>query len=158
MEGDLPGRKSWHQDLTGSNAHGDNLVTVWMSFDPVRDDEGVNLVRGSQRGPVYASLIGGFEGEPIPNVGAHPQDFEIVSFATDPGDLVLFHMAMLHGTGPTRPGQQRRTLALRFMGPDSHPGSPRRGKSKSGSGDDFTQAVYGTDRPKPVRRERIRVL
>jgi hypothetical protein len=150
MEGNLPGRKSWHQDLTGPDARGDHLVTCWMSFDPVAKDEGVNLVRGSHRGPVYESLIGGFEGEPLPDPEADSNRFEIVSFATEPGDLVVFHMATLHGTGPTVPERPRRTLAVRFLGPDSFPGRPppRRG-------DDFARALYGTEKAAGQRKASI---
>jgi hypothetical protein len=34
----------------------------------------------------------------------------------EPGDVVLFHMATLHGGAPTRAGQRRRTISLRCFG------------------------------------------
>ena len=76
----------------------------------------------------------GFEAAPIPNVDALPDEFEVVSYACDPGDVVVFHMGCLHGGGPTRPGQSRRTLALRFIGEQcflesrNNPGDPRNGE------------------------------
>ena len=149
MEGDIPGRKSWHQDLTGPDARGDHLVTFWMSFGSVEEGEGVNLVRGSHRGPVYESLVGGYEGVPIPDVEGNPDAFDIVSFATKPGDLVVFHMATLHGTGPTVRERPRQTLAIRFMGPESHPGTPGR------TGGDFSKAVYGMEAGEKRRRANV---
>ena len=110
------------------------------------------MVRRSHRGPKYASVVGGFEGEPIPDVESHPEDFDIVSFATEPGDLVVFHMATLHGKGPTLPGQQRRTLALRYQGSDSDSGG-RHNRNPIG-GNDISKALYGTR----SKQQRIRVL
>ena len=152
MEGGPPGRGGWHQDLGGTDAHGDNLITVWMAFDSVGLGGGVNLVRRSHRGPKYASVIGGFEGEPIPDVESHPEDFDIVSFATEPGDLIVFHMAMLHGKGPTLPGQRRRTLALRYQGPDSDAGG--RHNRKQVGGNELSKTLYGAK----SNRQRVRVL
>ena len=37
----------------------------------------------------------------------------------EPGDLIVFHPATLHGGAPTHPGQRRRTLTLRFFGTDA---------------------------------------
>jgi hypothetical protein len=36
-----------------------------------------------------------------------------------PGDILVFHPAMLHGGAPTLPSQRRRTLSLRFFGQDA---------------------------------------
>jgi ectoine hydroxylase-related dioxygenase (phytanoyl-CoA dioxygenase family) len=55
----------------------------------------------------------------LPDVEARRADFDIVSFAVEPGDVVVFHPAILHGGAATRPGTRRRTLSLRFFGEDA---------------------------------------
>ena len=52
----------------------------------------------------------------LPDIEAQRGKFDIVSFATEPGDLVIFHPGTLHGGAPTHRGQRRRTLTLRFFG------------------------------------------
>ena len=49
-----------------------------------------------------------------------PEDFDVVTFPCEPGDIVAFHLGCLHGGAPTRADQTRRTLALRFIGADCH--------------------------------------
>ena len=42
---------------------------------------------------------------------------DILSFDTQPGDIIAFHWATFHGGGATPPNVKRRTLALRYVGP-----------------------------------------
>ena len=42
----------------------------------------------------------------------------MLGFATSPSDVVAFHQAALHGGGSCLRGERRRTIALRFVGPD----------------------------------------
>ena len=37
----------------------------------------------------------------------------------EPGDVIVFHPSILHGGGPTRATETRRTLSLRFFGEDA---------------------------------------
>ena len=106
----------WHQDISYINARGDNIVVLWVPFDFLDSETGLGLVRGSHRGPIYSRIYGEDDGEAIPDVDAHPDEFEVVQHACEPGDVVAFHMGCLHGRGRTRRGQKRRTLALRFFG------------------------------------------
>ena len=132
-EGNSPAT-GWHQDASDFSARGDELVVLWITFDSVDEETSLGLVRGSHRGSVYSSIYGRYEADPIPDLDAHPDKFEVVSFACEPGDVVAFHMGCLHGRGRTRPGQHRHTLALRFIGEEtffesrSDPRDPRNGK------------------------------
>ena len=45
-------------------------------------------------------------------------EVEVLGFATSPSDVVAFHQAALHGGGSCLRGERRRTIALRFVGPD----------------------------------------
>ena len=132
-EGNTPAT-GWHQDISDIPARGDDLVVFWITLDAVDEETGLGLVRGSHRGPVYSSIYGQFEADAIPDVDERPDEFEVVSHACEPGDVVVFHMGCLHGRGHTRPGQRRRSLALRFIGERcffesrTNPGDPRNGE------------------------------
>lgn len=111
-------RTGWHQDLSdAAELEGRDMLVLWMSFDAVAQQDGLEMVRGSHLGPVYDSIYGAFRSEPVPDIERHRDDFDIVSFATEPGDIVVFHFGVLHGGGATR-RDSRRSLALRFTGPD----------------------------------------
>ncbi len=74
---------------------------------------------------VYDSAYGPNKGIPPIEVEAGRTDAErsqgtganILSFDTQPGDIVAFHWATFHGGGATPPGVKRRTVALRYVGP-----------------------------------------
>ena len=132
-EGNSPDT-GWHQDTSDFMGRGAELVVLWIPFDSIDAETSLGLVRDSHKGPVYSSIYGRYKADPIPDVDARPDEFEVVSFACEPGDVVAFHMNCLHGRGKTRPGQQRRTLALRFFGEETffdtkmNPSDPRNGK------------------------------
>ena len=120
-------RTSWHQDISDARVEGINTLTLWLSLDPVSAEESLELVRGSHLGPVYDSVYSPSGSAPIPDIEGHRNDHDIVSFACQPGDAVLFHFGTLHGGGQTGAASARRSLALRFIGPDCReliPGNP----------------------------------
>jgi hypothetical protein len=126
-EGGDTRRTPWHQDSSYLAVAGEDLAVVWITFDPCAADQSLEFVRGSHRGQLYNTSRFDLTDEtlPIQPRAAQPQlpdiegdrgKWDIVSFAVEPGDLVVFHPAMLHGGAATRPGQRRRTLTLRFFG------------------------------------------
>ncbi len=123
-------RTPWHQDLPYLPASGDDLAVMWINLDPVAREESLEFIPGSHRGPLYnpsafnpddvgANLFKGDEWPPLPDIDVHRADFPILSWAVAPGDVVVFHPALLHGGAPTRAGVRRRTLSLRFFGDDA---------------------------------------
>ena len=126
-EGSTPAT-GWHQDISDFPASGDNLFVLWIPFDPVDEATSLGLVQGSHRGPIYSSIYQSYKGK------ARPRSVEHVSFACEPGDIVVFHMGCMHGGAPTRANQTRRALALRFIGDDvrfssrTREDDPRNGK------------------------------
>ena len=123
-------RTGWHQDISDARVEGMDALAIWMSFESVSAEEGLELVRGSHLGPVFDSYYGPVKSEPIPDVQCHRDDYDIVSFACQPGDAVLFHFGVLHGGAQTGAASTRRSLALRFVGPDCRkaiPGNPGSG-------------------------------
>lgn len=111
-------RTSWHQDISDARVEGMDALTIWMSLDPVSAEESLELVRGSHLGPVYDSVYAPPGAAPIPDVEGRRDAYDIVSFACQPGDAVLFHFGVLHGGGQTGATSSRRSVALRFVGAD----------------------------------------
>lgn len=123
-------RTPWHQDASYLPIAGDHLAVMWISFEPVAKDNSLEFVRGSHRGTLYdgsrfdpaddtAPLYGNGVLPRLPNIEAERNKWDIVSWAVEPGDILVFHPAMLHGGAPTHAGQRRRTLSLRFFGDDA---------------------------------------
>jgi len=120
-------RTPWHQDLSYIPLEGDHLAVVWLSLDAVPADRALEFVRGSHRGPLYnptafdpdddtASMFEEGVWPALPDIEASRGQWPIVSWAVRPGDLIVFHPAILHGGAPTRQGERRRTISLRFFG------------------------------------------
>ncbi|MBV9903210.1 MAG: phytanoyl-CoA dioxygenase family protein [Alphaproteobacteria bacterium] len=123
-------RTPWHQDSSYLAVAGDDLAVAWITFDRVAKEESLEFVRGSHRGTLYngssfaldddtAPLHAGDALPRLPDIEAARSKYDIVAYGVEPGDVVLFHPAMLHGGAPTHPGQRRRTLTLRYLGRDS---------------------------------------
>jgi len=129
-EGGEARRTPWHQDSSYLTIAGQHLAVAWITFDRASAAESLEFVRGSHRGVLYngSSFKLGDDTAPLhpnaamprlPDIEADRGAHDIVSFSVEPGDVVLFHPSMLHGGAPTRPGQRRRTLTLRFFGDDA---------------------------------------
>jgi ectoine hydroxylase-related dioxygenase (phytanoyl-CoA dioxygenase family) len=113
---------SWHQDSQDLPVEGSQFATVWISFDPIARAEALELIRGSHWGVRFAAAARPDPDAilpPVPDIDAHRERYEMLSWSIEPGDLLVFHPAMLHGGAPTRSGGRRRTLSLRFFGKDA---------------------------------------
>ena len=128
-EGGETRRTPWHQDSSYLTVAGDDLAVAWITFEATEAAESLEFVPGSHRGPLYntsrfdpdddtAPILDDGVLPPLPDIERRRDAFEVVSFAVEPGDVVLFHPKMLQGGAPTRPGRRRRTLTLRFFGAD----------------------------------------
>ena len=123
-------RTPWHQDTSYLPVSGNDLAVMWISFDAVSREQALEFIPGSHRGVLYdgssfdpaddtAPLYGDGSLPRLPGIEAERQQWPVVSWATQPGDVILFHPAILHGGGDTGPDQERRTLSLRFFGQDA---------------------------------------
>lgn len=122
-------RTPWHQDTSYFPVDGSHLAVVWMSFDRLQAEDSLEFIRGSHRGTLFngSSFAPDDDTAPLYDEKAMPRlpdvektraAYDIVSWACEPGDVVVFHPSVLHGGAPTRVGMQRRTLSLRFFGDD----------------------------------------
>ena len=128
-EGPASRRTPWHQDAPYLCVDGEQLAVAWINFDPVDAAHTLEFVRGSHRQTLYdgSSFDETDDTRPIynhglprlPDIEAERDQWDIVSYAVTPGDVVVFHPAMLHGGAATSNGVRRRTLSLRFFGPDA---------------------------------------
>jgi ectoine hydroxylase-related dioxygenase (phytanoyl-CoA dioxygenase family) len=125
-QGGLSRRTPWHQDLTYWCTTGKQLCGAWITLDRVAEGQSLEFVRGSHLGPLYAgtNFDPNDETTPfyadwprIPDIEAARDEFDIVSFDIEPGDVVMFHPAVLHGGGASE--GRRRTLSVRFFGDDA---------------------------------------
>lgn len=129
-EGGESRRTPWHQDSSYLAVGGNDLAVAWITFDETPRADSLEFVPGSHRGVLYngSSFQLGDDTAPthplealprLPDIEARRGEFEIVSFAVSPGDVVLFHPKTLHGGAATHHGARRRTLTLRFFGRDA---------------------------------------
>ena len=123
-------RTPWHQDISYLPVSGEDLAVVWISFESLTMDESPEFVAGSHRGVMYdgssfdpqdhtAPLYGDGSLPRLPDIEADRSAYSIISYAIEPGDIVVFHPGMLHGGAPTAAGCQRNTLSLRYFGEDA---------------------------------------
>jgi len=137
-------RTPWHQDTPYLPVRGNDLAVLWISFDSLDKERSLEFVRKSHRGTLYDGSAfdpnddtRGLYNNPayplLPDIESRRGDFDITTFPVEPGDVIIFHPSTLHGGGPTRENETRRTLSLRFFGDDavvaSRPGAKRTGEN-----------------------------
>lgn len=121
-------RTGWHQDIPYYVMDYTHHVTgAWISLDPLPASMSLEVVARSHRGPMYNPINPKKPGEPffdvgnppVPDIEADRAKWDVVSFDTKPGDVLIFHPQMLHGGAPMVNGQRRRTVTLNVFGPDA---------------------------------------
>jgi ectoine hydroxylase-related dioxygenase (phytanoyl-CoA dioxygenase family) len=109
LENGAPG---WHRDAPYWPVTGRQLVNVWFSLERVTAETGaIRIVSGSHLDPddvAKATLA----------LDAEPDPARVITFETEPGDVVLFHPRALHSGYGSAPDRPRRTFTVRFMGDD----------------------------------------
>lgn len=124
-------RTAWHQDLGYFHVDGNQLATTWCPLDPVTPETGaVRYVRGSHRWDatyrpnlfVSTMAIPDTEGTTVPDIDALAAagECEVITFSTEPGDVVVHHARTLHAAGPnTSATVRRRAISVRYCGDDA---------------------------------------
>jgi len=115
----------WHQDYTYVGfLTPPRVVSLRIALLPEREDTGcMRVVSGShhwgQVGDIRALTESRVESL-VPSLSAEQQ--EAVARSTplvlEPGDVSIHHCLTLHGSGPNRSGQPRRTIILRMFDGD----------------------------------------
>ena len=127
----------WHNDTSYWHLRGEQVCSVWAALDEVPADVGLSYVKGSHRwGLLHAvtNFSGGDHSErnvyggaadglpPVPDVdaGVARGEYELLRWEMEPGDVLLFYSAMLHGAPgvPAGSAHRRRGYATRWCGDD----------------------------------------
>ncbi len=120
----------WHHDQPYYCVDGAQLCSIWLPLDPVPLSATVRFVVGSHRwGNMFAlrKFIdhGSYDRateafEPVPDIDASPESYEILEWALEPGDCIVFHMRTLHSAPGTRDLKtRRRAFSSRWLGDDA---------------------------------------
>jgi len=128
-EGGHSRRTPWHQDTSYLRMMGQQIVAAWICLDALPKSHCLEFVRGSHKGTLYngsafaedddtAPLYRHSPLPRLPDIQAQRERFDILSWDLTPGDIIVFHLGVLHGGAGTEPGIRRRTVSMRFQGPD----------------------------------------
>lgn len=128
----------WHQDIPYWPFLGRQVCSVWLALtDTPLEGSSLEFVRGShQDGNYYLPKLFGAredhpsqwildgEGVEVPDIDAHRDDFDIVSWDVKRGDALVFSAWILHGApGNTQADKRRVAFSTRWLGDDAvwHP-------------------------------------
>lgn len=137
--GGKPGRSPWHQDTSYLPWAGNHWGNAWISFEAVPKKNALEVVRGSHRGTRYDGTsfrnpddptepLHGDQAEPrLPRLldieaerKRDPNAYDVVSWASEPGDVLVIHPGGLHGGAPVDASfPDRHTIVFRFFGDDA---------------------------------------
>jgi len=126
---------AFHTDEPYYHLRGDQVCGMWVSPDVVSADSGaMQYVRGSHRWPSFfrpnafvtqstLSAFGVAEDEehqvPLPDIEGHRDEYDIVTYPSEPGDVIVHHSRLVHGSGPNYTSDSpRRAVSLRYAGDD----------------------------------------
>jgi ectoine hydroxylase-related dioxygenase (phytanoyl-CoA dioxygenase family) len=112
-ESAVPGAP-WHRDAPHWPVSGHQLASTWFSLETTTADTGaLRFVAGSH-----------LDGDEVRDEGLMPEfaaaaeTRPILRFDTEPGDVLLFHPRIMHGTAGAQTDRPRRTFTVRFAGDD----------------------------------------
>lgn len=132
----------WHNDQPYWPVSGLGVMSFWLAVDPVTKENGaMEFVRGSHKWDRWFQPRTFAPGathdydqnpdyEPIPDIDAARDDYDIVTWDMDPGDLLAFHAMALHTAGGNqRKDIRRRGYTVRYIDRDARY-DPRAGTAK----------------------------
>lgn len=128
-----PKRTRWHQDQPFFWVNGEQMCVIWWPLDSVSQADCLELIRGShQWGKWYAPELskkgqhlynnGGREFDRMPDISAQIDDYDVASWAMQPGDCIVFHGSTVHGAPGNTSGHRRRAISTIWMGDDTRLG------------------------------------
>ena len=144
----------WHQDYPYWCVDGWNVISIWVPFDPAGPENGVvRYVKGSHRlgkfwrPQTFGTYLAGNNAPKredampgmvdVPDIDGHPEEFELLTWSLEPGDVLVHHARTLHGAGGNPSSTvRRRALATRWTG-DEVRYDPRPGTFEQAAKYDF---------------------
>lgn len=127
-----PNRTRWHNDQPYWPIIGRDVISIWVAIDDVRADSGaLEFVRGSHKwarwfqpepfGPNAdrTAYSRNPDFEDIPDIEANRDDYDIITWDVQPGDVYVFNGMTVHGaSGNTSSDRRRRGYTVRYVGDD----------------------------------------
>lgn len=127
-EPNTPGKTAFHQDATYFEIEGDQCCVMWVPADPVTLENGAMMYirRSHADGTLYKpnvfisqAPLPGSEGADLPDIENNLDDYDVVHFDVEPGDVIVHHYRTIHGTGGNQSRYQvRRAASIRYCGDD----------------------------------------
>lgn len=120
-------RTPWHQDQPYYNVTGKQNCSFWIPVDPVSRASTLEFVAGSHSGPWLmprtfldhqAKWFPEGSLQELPDIEERREDFPVIGWELEPGDVVCFHMLTLHMARGVEEGRRRRVFSVRFLGDD----------------------------------------
>jgi ectoine hydroxylase-related dioxygenase (phytanoyl-CoA dioxygenase family) len=125
-------RTRWHNDQPYWPIRGWQVLSIWIALDKTTAENGrLEFVRGSHRWNRWfqpetfgkTESISPYERNPefedIPDIEADRDNYDIISWDLEPGDVHLFHAMTVHGApGNTLADRRRRGYTVRYIGDD----------------------------------------
>lgn len=121
-------RTTFHQDWSYFQIDGEKCCIVWVALDPVNRENGaMEYIRGSHNwGKTYApnvliaqSIDPTSPYEKTPDIEGNRDDYDIVSFDVELGDVIIHHVMTVHGSGGNKSASKpRRAISFRYCGDD----------------------------------------
>ncbi|WP_241609231.1 phytanoyl-CoA dioxygenase family protein [Rosenbergiella australiborealis] len=117
----------WHHDQPYYCVEGRQNVSLWIPLDPVDHTISLRCIRGShlwkdEFSPTRFNGTKLYEHKnfkEIPDIDAHIEDYDIVSWSMEPGDAIAFSFRTVHGASGNHSMQPRRVFSARWVGDDA---------------------------------------
>jgi Phytanoyl-CoA dioxygenase (PhyH) len=121
-------KTAWHSDQGYDHIQGEQVCGVRIPTTHETAEMGqVQYLKGSHKsGDIYkvnyfiSDATDDDQGVPVPQIEGHEADFDIATFAPQPGDVVVHHLRTLHGAGGNAStSSTRAAVTIRYGGDDS---------------------------------------
>ncbi len=118
----------WHQDQPYYNVEGKQNCSMWIPVDPISRSSTLEFIAGSHKGPWLmprsfrdnqAKWFPEGSLADLPDIENDRDQFPVIGWEVEPGDVVCFHMLTLHAAGGVDGGRRRRVFSVRFLGDDA---------------------------------------
>ena len=118
----------WHQDQSYYCVEGEQNISFWCPLDKVNKDSSPEFISKSHKwtkkflptkffGESYEHVDKDFE--EIPDIENSREKFNILSYDLNPGDIICFNFATVHGAPGNKSVGVRRAFSARFIGDDA---------------------------------------
>ena len=118
----------WHHDQPYYCVDGEKMCSLWIPLDPVEQSVCPEFIAGSHKWGkwfVPTKFTGasytrdGDNMQPIPDIDAQRDEYDIKSWTLEPGDCIAFHFLTVHGAPENLSSHRRRAFSARLMGEDA---------------------------------------